>query len=95
MACFQTSSSSLPSMTGALSKRGMANGLAFSGGMTARLTLAATLFVLEAGEGVGEAEFDCEATDVHSIPSTHTSQSTCFMVDVPSVTESVLTGQMK
>src|SRR5258706_12863026 len=69
-ACFQISSSNLPSITGGLSKRGMTIGLAFSGGMTARLFASALLacwFGVPAAigdAGVAEGELVCAATAV-------------------------------
>src|ERR1700674_3987632 len=47
-ACFHTSSSSLPSITGGLSHRGMRIGLAFSGGT---VTTCLPALVVEAGDG--------------------------------------------
>jgi hypothetical protein len=54
--------------------------------MMARFTLAAVVFVFEFGDGLGDGEFDCEAAEAQRAASAHTSQSSCFMVDVPSVT---------
>src|SRR6266550_4163487 len=69
-ACFQTSSSSLPSITGGLSKRGTRMGLAFSGG-TATLTFAALDcarpagldFAAGVGEGVAEEDLSLEVDE--------------------------------
>src|SRR5713226_2260497 len=51
-ACFHTSSSSLPSITGGLSKRGTRTGFAFSGGTTTTC-LPAPDFGMGDGDGVG------------------------------------------
>src|ERR1700686_580013 len=81
-ACFQTSSSNLPSITGGLSKRGITMDFAFSGGMTARFAVSAELFDLEFADGVGEGEVELAwaNTAVQKGPSAHISQSSCFKV---------------
>src|SRR5882724_2358537 len=89
-ACFQTSSSGLPSMTGGLSNRGMRTGWAFSGGITARFAAAESDFFeldegdfagLASGEGAGVAALsvaaapDCAATGSHNRPSAMSSSN--------------------
>src|SRR5258706_15051701 len=85
IACFQISSSNLPSITGGLSKRGMTIGLAFSGGMTARLFASALLacwFGVAAAiaDAVGEGELVCAATAVQQERRAPTRQNRGFAI---------------
>src|SRR6266498_2965648 len=80
-ACFQISSSNLPSITGGLSKRGMTIGLAFSGGMVARFAVSAEFdLAFAVGAGDGEAELVWAAAVVLKTQSAHVSQSSCFRI---------------